>query len=583
MAYRYTLDTRSYTNQTNQQRQRKTNKNQLTDMMMMMMTMHSNNNQFNNCSDWKDDHTIVKFKIFLEEEQRLRTKTIKLPLQTLSIDHLEAQIAKCFKVEPEDLKRMTLCHQDEEKGMIITTAISSDEELHSAISAFVASKHTVCLRVTMKNSSPPKKENEATTPAVVGADANSESCSRSNATVSDNALTTVDKAEDERMSSLQLSEIEAKGFANKRQNIRLLKKHTGNVEEVIQVLTELSAKRQKRIEKRKSAIRLPDDEPSKRGHEAINNKNAQPEVKLEEITDESSRATSSISATDDEKFNSLLTDLEAKGFTNKRQNIRLLKKHNEDVDKVTQVLMEGKTKKRLLATRCRAGAQDETIKIERVAIDISPEVKLEASNLSNGTCEAIVSIPVADENLDSRLRALEIKGFAKKKQNSRLLRKHNGDVDRVVQVLTNMSAKRQERMVMNATDDSSFDSALCELEAKGFSDKRLNIKLLKKNDHNVDKVIQVLTQISEKRQEKRKNRVSKLQEAFEELSPLLSELETKGFTNKRKNIRLLKKHDNDIGKVLQLLSDRRQAILARREARLTLKGTKQEQQINQAA
>ncbi len=547
----------------------------------MMMTMQSNN-QFNNnnCSHWKDDH-IVKFKVFLEEEQRPRIKMIKLPLQTLSIYHLEAQIVKCFKAAPEDLKRMTLCHQDEEKDLI-TTTISSDEELHRAISAFVSSKRTVCLRVTMKNSS--KKESEATTPAVVGVDANSEGCSRSNTTVSVNALTTVDKIEDERISSLQLSEIEAKGFTNKRQNIRLLKKHNGNVDEVIQVLTELSAKRQKRMEKRKSAIRLPDDEPSKCDHEAINNKNAQPEVKLEEVTDESSRATSSSSATDDEKLNSMLADLEAKGFANKRQNIRLLKKHNGDVDKVIQVLMEGHTKKRLLATRRRAGAQDDTTKSERVAIDILPEVKLEATNLSNGTCEAIVSIPVADENLDSYLRVLEIKGFTKKKRNSRLLRKHNGDVDRVAQVLTNISAKRQERMVMNATDElSSFGSVLRELEAKGYSNKRLNIRLLKKNDHNVEKVIQVLIQISEKRQEKRKNRVSKLQKANEELSPLLSELETKGFTNKRKNIRLLKKHGNDVDKVLQLLSDRRQAILARREARLALKGTKQEQQINQAA
>ncbi len=420
----------------------------------------------------------MKFKVFLEEDQRQRIKTIKLPLQTLSIDHLEAQIVKCFKAEPEGLKKMTLCHQDKEKDLIITTAISSDEELHRAISAFVTSKRTVCLRVTMKNSSSSKKENEATTPAVVEVDANSEGCSRSNTTVSVN----MDRTEDERMSSLQLSEIEAKGFANKRQNIRLLKKHNGNVDKVIQVLTELSAKRQKRMEKRKSATRLPDDEPS--DHEARNNKNAQPQVKLEGAADESSRATSSISATD-------------------------------------------------------------------------------------------------EENLESLLRELEIKGFAKKKQSSRLLRKHNGDVDRVIQVLTNKSAKRQESM-MNATDEDSLGSVLCELEAKGFSNKRLNVRLLKKNDHNVDKVIQVLTQASDKRQEKRKNRVNKLQAAYEELSPLLSELETKGFTNKRKNIRLLRKHDNEVGKVLQILSGRRQDILACREARLALKGTKQEQ-INQAA
>ncbi len=462
MAYRYTLDTHSYTNQPTK------TKDQLTDMMKT--TMHSNNQFHNNCSEWKDDH-IVKFKVFLEEVQRQRIRKIKLPLQTLSIDHLEAQIVKCFKVEPEDLKRMTLCHQDKEKDLIITTAISSDEELHSAISAFVTSKHTVCLRVTMKNSSSSKKKNEAATPAVVGADANSEQ-----PTVSVNALTTVD-----RMNSALLNEIEAKGFTNKRQNIRLLKKHNGNVDEVIQVLTEQSVKRKKRTEKRKSAPRLPDTEPSKRDHEAINNKNPQHKMKLEGVADKSS---SLISATDDEKLNSLLTDLEAKGFTHKRQNIRLM-------------------------------------------------------------------------------------------------RKHNGDVDRVIQVLTNKSAKRQKRMVMNATDESSFGSVLCELEAKGFSNKRLNIRLLKKHDHNVDNVIQVLTQISEKRQEKRKNRVSKPQEAYEELRPLLSELETKGFTNKRKNIRLLKKHGNEVGKVLQILSGRRQAILARREARLALKGTKQ--QINQAA
>ncbi len=319
MAYRYTLDTSLNTNH----QERKT-KDQLTDIMKT--TMHSNNQFHNNCSDWKDDH-IVKFKVFLEEDQRQRVKTIKLPLQTLSIDHLEAQVVKCFKVEREGLKRMTLCHQDKEKDLIITTSIASDEELHRAISAFVASKRKVCLRVTMKNSSSSKKENEATTPAVVRVDVNSEGCSRSNTTVSVNALTTVDKTEDKKMSSLQLSEIEAKGFAN----------------------------------------------------------------------------------------------------------------------------------------------------------------------------------------------------------------------------------------------------------------KRLNIRLLKKNDHNVEKVIQVLTQISERRQEKRKNKVNKLQVAYEELSPLLSELETKGFTNKRKNIRLLKKYDNEVGKVLQILSGRRQAILARREARLALKGTKQEQQINQAA
>ncbi len=220
-------------------------------------------------------------------------------------------------------------------------------------------------------------------------------------------------------------------------------------------------------------------------------------------------------------------------------------------------------------------------------VNTQPELDQGSSSASSEKTapESITSVPVdcQDENLNLMLRYLEDRGFTNKRQNIKLLKKHSGEVEKVIQVLAERSTKRKERIMNLKATEEIYSSLLSDLEAKGFSQKRLNIRLLKKNANDVEKVIQKLTEIDARRQEKRRKRASRfLQEPqqADEDDEKLSELEAKGFINKRLNVRLLKRHSHDVGKVLQVLSDR--------EARFARKRVKQLQHeqavcINQAA
>ncbi len=502
-----------------------------------MMMMHSNNNNCNNKND------LVKFKVFLKKEQkekRPRSKIISLSKQSLSFAHLEAQIVEHFQVKHD--QRVIVCYQDEEDDQV---TISSDEELLGAISAF-ANKRAVCLLASLMT-------NCTSSP---GCKAGTSSA-----------------AEEERMSSL-LNELESRGFANKRRNIRLLKKHNGDIDKVIQTLTEGSSKRQARIMKRKMKgsqnVELP-----KRKHEDGHH-DTQPERKEEEEEEvkdspiDSCQAICSIPAAD---YEPLLRELETKGFSNKRMNIRLLKKHNGDINKVTQVLIERSSKhhERIMMKKTRKGiVQDETPKGQCEIANPQPEMSQGASVEEPGPSEMTALEPITSIPVDCQDEDLNL-----------MLKKHSGEVEKVIQVLTQQSTKRQEKiMIMKATEEI-YSSMLSDLEAKGFSQKRLNIRLLKKNANDTEKVIQQLTAMCARRQEKRKKRASRFlqgpQQPYED-DEKLKELEAKGFYNKNLNVRMLKRRGHDISKVLQVLSDR--------EARLARKRVKQHKQadfVNQAA
>ncbi len=127
------------------------------------------------------------------------------------------------------------------------------------------------------------------------------------------------------------------------------------------MLTEGSSRCQDRIMKRKMKgsqnVELP-----KREHEDVR-KEEEEEEEEEEVKEslaDSSRAICSIPVA--ENYESLLSELETKGFSNKRMNMRLLKKHNGDIDKVTQVLTECSVKhyERIMMRKARNSiVQDE--------------------------------------------------------------------------------------------------------------------------------------------------------------------------------------------------------------------------------
>ncbi len=344
-----------------------------------------------------------------------------------------------------------------------------------------------------------------------------------------------------------------------------------------------------------------------------------------------------VESTEEERMNSVLVELEAMGFSNRRLNIKLLKKHSGDVNKVSQVLAERSCKRqeRIMLrkkTHCSSSVvQAETSKSQCEVIKPPPEINQEESE---GKCESVTTIPdvnhvasnepevgeleainlpeavnqtptevpelvvetqpeangesssltkaIPASSQESMLGELEGKGFTNKKQNIRLLKKHGGNVKEVIQVLTERSSKRRERSRLKETDELHFGALLSELKAKGFSQKRLNIKLLKKNDQDIDKVIQELTEVGARRQEKRIKRTRCLQhheEPDEMLRECISELEAKGFCKKRLNVRLIKQHDLDVGKVLQILGNRADRLALKRVKHQP----KNEATINQAA
>jgi len=132
----------------------------------------------------------------------------------------------------------------------------------------------------------------------------------------------------------------------------------------------------------------------------------------------------------------------------------------------------------------------------------------------------------ADE-LAEKLKILEEKGFKCKMKNIRLLKKCDGDVDKVSEILLQRKNK------------GGYADKLQTLQENGYDNNGMNIKLLCRYDGDVTKVMDILTKSKK--------------------------LEESGHTHAWMNIRLLMRFDGDLEKVEKVWEQKQEKLLQKAE------------------
>ncbi|KAL6055225.1 hypothetical protein QOT17_016874 [Balamuthia mandrillaris] len=143
-----------------------------------------------------------------------------------------------------------------------------------------------------------------------------------------------------------------------------------------------------------------------------------------------------------------------------------------------------------------------------------------------------------DKEMAKALKTLEEQGFKRRRRNQRLLIMFDGDVDKVSAFLRSRREERKQlRQKMKALRDAGFHNR-----------PQQNRRLLAKFGGDVDKV----------------------RAHLEAREAALHQLESMGFTRQGLNLRLLNKHEGDVGRVVE--------ALLRREAKWQRKEEKQQWQ-----
>jgi orotate phosphoribosyltransferase len=189
-----------------------------------------------------------------------------------------------------------------------------------------------------------------------------------------------------------------------------------------------------------------------------------------------------------------LAQLEELGFHCQHKAMRLLQKHEGDVEKVASILTYKREEKlQRCAKKLEKWQAKKQKKSRKYAKDEEANESAHCKRISNE--EVILFEP--------QLKQLEEMGFNRRYQAIRLLKKHEGDVAKVASILTRKReerlkhvAKRQEKW--QALEDKHKD-ALAALAERGFTCKRLNIRLLERNDNDMEKVAALLAMIEEKK------------------------------------------------------------------------------------
>jgi len=231
-----------------------------------------------------------------------------------------------------------------------------------------------------------------------------------------------------------------------------------------------------------------------------------------------------------------LKQLEEMGFTKKGLCVRLLVKFDGDVQKVAEEMRawqqaynlrkeqkhgQKKELKRWEKEEKRAVKQQlreekEKYKCEKRALKTAlkeenqqkKKEKHVREQRGNGAhCHRMSNEEVAQ--LEPKLKQLEEMGFNRRYQAIRLLKKHDGDVGKVASILTQKREDRLQRCAKKgpkqekwkALEDKHKD-ALTALAGRGFTHKRLNIRLLERNNNDMEKVVALLTIIEEKMKKK---------------------------------------------------------------------------------
>jgi len=131
------------------------------------------------------------------------------------------------------------------------------------------------------------------------------------------------------------------------------------------------------------------------------------------------------------------------------------------------------------------------------------------------------------EELAEKLKILEEKGFKCKMKNIRLLKMNDGDVDKVSEILLQRKNK------------SGFGEKIKTLQENGYENNGVNVRLLRRYEGDVTKVMDILAKSKK--------------------------LEESGYAHTWMNVRLLIKFDGDLAKVEKVWQSKQEKLLQRAE------------------
>jgi hypothetical protein len=142
-------------------------------------------------------------------------------------------------------------------------------------------------------------------------------------------------------------------------------------------------------------------------------------------------------------------------------------------------------------------------------------------------CNHATPCDILGEELAEKLKTLEEKGFKCKMKNIRLLKMNDGDVDKVSEILLQRKNK------------SSFGDKIKTLQENGYENNGVNVRLLRRYDGDVNKVMDILAKSKK--------------------------LEESGYAHTWMNVRLLIKFDGDVEKVEKVWHCKQEKLLQRAE------------------
>eukprot|EP00005_Dracoamoeba_jomungandri_P002440 CAMPEP_0174253576 /NCGR_PEP_ID=MMETSP0439-20130205/2943_1 /TAXON_ID=0 /ORGANISM="Stereomyxa ramosa, Strain Chinc5" /LENGTH=347 /DNA_ID=CAMNT_0015334677 /DNA_START=23 /DNA_END=1062 /DNA_ORIENTATION=- len=233
--------------------------------------------------------------------------------------------------------------------------------------------------------------------------------------------------------------------------------------------------------------------------------------------------------------------LESKGFTRRGQNVRLLNKFDGDMDKVMEAL-----EARRAPTPCKRHSKFE----EELAILTERGFTKRGKNFGllhrfDGDVDEVIKVleKLGKEKnpFDEQLAILADKGFTRRGRSLGLLHRFDGDVDEVVKFL---QEKKCGGIDWQAKEEQ-YAAELAQLEEMGFDRKHKNLRLLHRFDGSVEEVTSFLLAKQHKR--------NSFHECTDKYKMHLNVLKDMGYTNQKRNLRLLTRFDGDLKQVVPVL------------------------------
>jgi hypothetical protein len=158
--------------------------------------------------------------------------------------------------------------------------------------------------------------------------------------------------------------------------------------------------------------------------------------------------------------------------------------------------------------------------------------------------------PVCSENYQTQLVSLCDQGYPNRNKNIKLLNKFEGDVSRVIEWYTNKQNTPLPPKFQRLLDEYTTQAAT--LKQEGFCNQRKSLILLKKFNGDTEKVLAWYRNKQQKQQNKAlPPKFLKLSERFKDQLAFLNE---NGQFKTKKNIKLLCKFNGDANQVLQWYS-----------------------------